>query len=80
MKAYTVDKEADGKKEKAKAAQHKKDIKNAKENTLKQVGELICLSTIGEQTKYRDMPEDLKGGLQYVSRQLQGVFGLGSDG
>ena len=48
LKAYTADKEVDAKKEKAKLVQHKKDIRLAKEQTLKQVGELLCLSTVGE--------------------------------
>ena len=48
LKAYTADKESDAKKEKAKLAQHKKEIRLAKEQTPKQVGELLCLSTVGE--------------------------------
>lgn len=61
-------------------AQHKKDIRQAKEQTLKQVGELLCLSTVGKQTQYRDMPPELQGGLKYVSKTLQGVLGCNPDG
>jgi hypothetical protein len=62
------DKKEEARREKEKEKKHQKELKQAKEQTVKQLGELICMSTIGEFTQYKDIPAELKEGLKCVQK------------
>lgn len=65
---YEQDKKEQLRKEKDLAKKHAKEVRQAREQTVRQLGELLCMSTIGEFTQYKDIPAELKDGLQYVQK------------
>ena len=72
---YLQDKKEEARRAKEVEKKHAKEIRQTKEQIVKQLGELICMSTIGAFTQYKDMPAELQDGLKYVQENMQGMLG-----
>ena len=57
-----------------------KELRQARDSAVKQIGELLVLATIGAETQWKDFPEELQGGLKLVTSNIQGILGRNKKG
>lgn len=80
LKAYDEEKLQAAKKAKDADRIRNKEIRQARDDAIKQVGDVLVLATVGAETQWKDFPEELQGSLKSVTANIQGVLGRAKNG
>ena len=80
LKAYDEEKLVAAKMARDAEKTKNKEVRQARDSAVKQIGEMLILATIGAETQWKDFPEELQGGLKQVTSNIQGILGRTKNG